>query len=49
MSRQDWEMILSGKTDSLIPTLDDGNIEQTLELLFNDDSDARKIWLQEND
>lgn len=46
MIRADWEMILSGKTDTLIPITDDGKIKDVLKLLFSDDSDARKRWLQ---
>lgn len=46
MVRQDWEMILTGKTDTLIPVTDDGNIKPTLELLFGPSADNRKEWLQ---
>jgi len=46
MNREDWEMILSGKTDTLIPITDDGNITDTLELLFGPSADKRKEWLQ---
>lgn len=45
MAQEDWEMILSGKTDTLIPFVDDGKMSDVLELLFSDDSDARKVWL----
>jgi DNA gyrase/topoisomerase IV subunit B len=45
MSIDDWEMILSGKTDTMIPIVDDGKIVKTLTLLFGDDADARKLWL----
>ena len=48
MVRADWEMILSGKTDTLIPIQDDGSMEKTLELLFSPDADRRKEWLQKN-
>ncbi len=46
MEPEDWEMILSGQTDTLIPIQDDGNMKTTLELLFGPDPDARKEWLQ---
>jgi DNA gyrase/topoisomerase IV subunit B len=41
----DWEMVLSGKTDTMIPIVDDGQIAPTLKLLFGEDADARKEWL----
>ena len=31
----------------LIPIVDDGKLADTLKLLFDDDADARKQWLQE--
>ena len=46
MVKTDWEMILSGKTDSLIPIVDDGKIKETLQLLFGPSADDRKVWLQ---
>lgn len=46
MVKADWTMILSGKTDTLIPITDDGDMKDTLELLFSPDADARKQWLQ---
>lgn len=49
MAKQDWEMILSGKTNTLIPVVDDGKMGQTLELLFSPDADKRKEWLQKDD
>lgn len=45
MAPEDWEMILSGKTDTLIPIVDDGKMANVLKLLFGDDADARKDWL----
>jgi DNA gyrase/topoisomerase IV subunit B len=45
MAPDDWEMILSGKTDTLIPIVDDGRMGEVLSLLFSDDADARKAWL----
>lgn len=43
---EDWEMILSGQTNTLIPIIDDGNMKATLKLLFSSDANARKEWLQ---
>jgi DNA gyrase/topoisomerase IV subunit B len=48
MQRADWDMILSGKTDTFIPIVDDGKMLETLKLLFSPDADSRKAWLQEN-
>jgi DNA gyrase/topoisomerase IV subunit B len=45
MDKTDWEMILSGQTNTLIPIVDDGKMKNVLKLLFADDSDARKEWL----
>lgn len=50
MEREDWEMILSGATDTLIPVVNDGKMGDTLNLLFNkDNADARKEWLRNED
>lgn len=46
MVKQDWEMILNGETNTLIPVYDDGNLSSTLELLFSNNVEARKEWLQ---
>lgn len=45
MDKTDWEMILTGKTDTMIPIIDDGKMKQVLDLLFGKDADARKDWL----
>lgn len=45
MPKADWEMVLSGKTDTSIPILDDGQMGATLTLLFGNDVEARKKWL----
>jgi len=45
MDKLDWEMILSGKTDTFIPIIDDGKMRSLLKLLFDNDADARKQWL----
>ena len=47
MAKKDWEMVLSGETDTLIPVTDDSHIKETLELLFGPSADRRKEWLQE--
>jgi DNA gyrase/topoisomerase IV subunit B len=44
--RQDWEMILNGDTDTLIPIYDDGLLPHTLKLLFSNDAEPRKEWLK---
>ena len=46
MNTTDWEMILSGKTNTEIPIIDDGSLDITLELLFGNNADNRKKWLQ---
>jgi len=46
MVKEDWEMLLSGKTNTLIPLVDDGIIKEKLTLLFGPDVDSRKKWLQ---
>lgn len=46
MIREDWNLILSGKTDTMIPILDDSSMKDVLDLLFGDDADKRKEWLQ---
>lgn len=46
LSMKDWEMVLASESAVYIPIVDDGNISTTLKLLFSDDSDARKAWLQ---
>jgi len=45
MNKVDWEIILSDNTSVYIPLTDDGMIKQTLQLLFSDNSEARKQWL----
>jgi DNA gyrase/topoisomerase IV subunit B len=42
MNKEDWKMILSGQTDTLIPIIDDGLIGQVLQVWFGDDEQARK-------
>lgn len=45
MTKQDWEMILSGETDTYIPIVSNSQMVPTMKLLFSDDADARKVWL----
>ena len=45
MHADDWEMVLSGQTDTIIPVVDDGKLAATLKLLFSDNADKRKEWL----
>lgn len=45
LSMKDWEMILATDSAVYIPIVDDGNMAQTLKLLFDDNADARKRWL----
>lgn len=44
MSKEDWDICLQ-HSETMFPIVDDGKIGATLELLFGDDSDARKQWL----
>lgn len=46
MVGDDWEMILSGQTDTMIPITNDGGFEATMKLLFGPSADDRKEWLQ---
>lgn len=46
MCADDWLMVLNNG-DSFLPITDDGNLKQTLELLFSPNSDNRKVWLQD--
>lgn len=45
MAKEDWTMVLSGKTDTMIPLYDDGLLQDALTLLFSDNAEARKKWL----
>jgi DNA gyrase/topoisomerase IV subunit B len=46
MHKEDWKLVIAGLDKYSIPIIDDGNITQTLELLFGNDAEARKEWLQ---
>lgn len=46
MDKEDWKLVIAGLDKYSIPIIDDGNITQTLELLFGNDAEARKGWLQ---
>ena len=45
MHKEDWKMVLENPK-CRVPITDDGNMAQVLKLLFADDADARKVWLQ---
>lgn len=45
MHKEDWKMVLENK-DCRVPIVDDGHMGEVLKLLFADDADARKAWLQ---
>jgi len=49
MEKDDWSMILSGKTNTYIPIVDDGCLNDVLNLLFSNSSEARKQWLSVKD
>lgn len=46
MDKDDWKLVMAGLQQYSIPIIDDGNITTTLELLFGNDAEARKNWLQ---
>lgn len=46
MDKDDWKLVIAGLQQYSIPIIDDGNITTTLELLFGNDAEARKNWLQ---
>lgn len=45
MHKEDWKMVLENQK-CRVPITDDGNMGEVLKLLFADDADARKVWLQ---
>ena len=45
LQREDWDAVL--KNPKLIPIVDDGDLEECLDLLFSPDADKRKEWLSE--
>lgn len=45
MVSDDWDSLLANIDDHLIPIQDDGNMKDTLELIFGNDTNARKEWL----
>lgn len=49
MKKIDWDMILDGKSDTFIPIINEGEFDETLELLFGPDADLRKEWLKEEE
>lgn len=46
MVKADWELVMNNLDTLLIPIIDDGLLADTLKLLFDDNADARKQWLQ---
>lgn len=46
MDKDDWKLVIAGLNQYSIPIVDDGNITPTLDLLFSNDAEARKEWLQ---
>lgn len=46
MNTDDWKMVIAGLDQYSIPITEDGNITKTLDLLFSNDAEARKEWLQ---
>ncbi len=48
MEKEDWAMVIAGLDKYSIPIIDDGKITDTLELLFSNDAEARKEWLQKS-
>lgn len=47
LEKSDWKNAI--QNPSLIPIVDDGNMETTLELLFGESAEARKAWLEQED
>lgn len=45
MILEDWKMVLNEDEKNIIPIVDDGNIKNTLDLLFSEDVSKRKEWL----
>jgi DNA gyrase/topoisomerase IV subunit B len=45
MTKEDWAMIMSNLDDHTYCIYDDGDMKETLKLLFGPDTDARKDWL----
>lgn len=45
LNKEDWEVVL--KNPKLIPVIDEGDLDECLDLLFSPDADKRKEWLSE--
>lgn len=45
MSKEDWDMCLSGETETITPVVADDRLPQVMKLLFGDSADDRKAWL----
>lgn len=48
MHKDDWNIVIAGLNQYSIPILDDGNIPNTLELLFGPNAEMRRQWLQKD-
>lgn len=46
MHKDDWKQVIAGLDQYSIPVLDDGKITETLELLFSNDAEKRREWLE---
>jgi DNA gyrase subunit B len=46
MTKEDWDIVIAGLDQYSIPIIDDEQIPETLQLLFGNDTEARKQWLQ---
>lgn len=49
MSKGDWDIVIAGLNKYSIPITDDGNITNTLELLFGPSAELRREWLQKTE
>jgi len=48
LETEDWEHSL--KSPVVHPIIDDGNLDETLDLIFNDErADDRKVWLSRDE
>lgn len=46
MWKEDWDIVIEGLDKYSIPITEDGNIQNTLDLLFGPDAELRRQWLQ---
>lgn len=45
LHKEDWKMMMADISKFTIPFTDDGDLRETLKLIFGPDADRRKIWL----